>query len=61
MWTETRYFFGCEQKNQAKGRCRIKKWRDSWKESLKWQRLKPYEKFAEMIERHWGGIAASYC
>ncbi len=33
---------------------------DNWKASLKWQRLKPYEKFAEMIERHWGGIAA-YC
>ncbi len=28
--------------------------------SLKWQRLKPYEKFAEMIDRHWDGIAA-YC
>jgi transposase len=27
---------------------------------LKWQRLKPYEAFAEMIERHWDGIAA-YC
>ena len=24
------------------------------------QRLKPYEKFAEMIDRHWDGIAA-YC
>lgn len=31
---------------------------DNWKASLKWQRLKPYEKFAEMIERHWTGIAA---
>ena len=31
---------------------------DHWKESLKWQRLEPYEKFAEMIERHWDGIAA---
>lgn len=31
---------------------------DNWKQSLKWQRLKPYEKFAEMIERHWSGIAA---
>lgn len=31
---------------------------DNWKESLKWQRLRPYEKFAEMIERHWDGIAA---
>src|SRR5204863_193408 len=33
---------------------------ENWKASLKWQRLKPYEKFAEMIERHWDGIAA-YC
>jgi len=31
---------------------------DNWKDSLKWQRLKPYEKFAEMVERHWDGIAA---
>lgn len=31
---------------------------DNWRASLKWQRLKPYEKFAEMIERHWDGIAA---
>jgi len=33
---------------------------ENWRASLKWQRLKPYEKFAEMIERHWDGIAA-YC
>ena len=33
---------------------------DNWRESLKWQRLKPYEKFAAMIEKHWDGIAA-YC
>lgn len=33
---------------------------DNWRASLKWQRLKPYEKFAKMIERHWDGIAA-YC
>ena len=33
---------------------------DNWKAALKWQRLKPYEKFAQMIERHWDGIAA-YC
>ncbi len=25
---------------------------EHWHESLKWQRLKPYEKFAEMIDRH---------
>ncbi len=33
---------------------------DNWRVSLKWQRLKPFEKFADMIERHWDGIAA-YC
>src|ERR1700758_4288110 len=33
---------------------------DNWRASLKWQRLKPYEDFAAMIERHWEGIAA-YC
>lgn len=31
---------------------------DNRKAGLKWQRLKPYEKFAEMIERHRDGIAA---
>ena len=33
---------------------------ENWRSSLKWQRLKPYEKFAEMIDHHWDGIAA-YC
>src|SRR5437879_7604262 len=33
---------------------------ENWRDSLKWQRLKPYEKFAAMIDRHWDGIAA-YC
>ena len=32
----------------------------NWRAALKWQRLKPYEKFAEMIARHWEGMAA-YC
>jgi len=32
----------------------------NWREALKWQRLGPYEKFADMIDRHWDGIAA-YC
>ncbi len=31
---------------------------DNGKQALKWQRLKPYEKFAKMIEKHWEGIAA---
>src|SRR5215467_11106254 len=33
---------------------------ENWRASLKWQRLKPYEKFADMIDRHWDGLAA-YC
>ena len=33
---------------------------ENWRASLKWQRLKPLERFAAMIERHWDGIAA-YC
>ena len=33
---------------------------ERWRESLKWQRLRAYEKFAKMIDRHWDGIA-SYC
>jgi transposase len=33
---------------------------DNWRASLKWQRLKPYERFADMVDRHWDGIAA-YC
>jgi transposase len=37
-----------------------RKFFDNWKEQLKWQRLKPFEKFSEMIENHWEGIA-SYC
>lgn len=37
-----------------------RKFFENWKAALKWQRLKPYEKFAAMIDRHWEGIAA-YC
>jgi len=33
---------------------------ERWKQALRWQRLKPYRKFAKMIDRHWDGIA-SYC
>jgi transposase len=33
---------------------------EKWRDALKWQRLKPYEKFAKMIDQHWAGIAA-YC
>lgn len=37
-----------------------KRFFENWRESLKWQRLKSYEKFARMVEKHWDGIAA-YC
>jgi len=37
-----------------------RKFFENWRASLKWQRLKKYEKFAQMIEEHWDGIAA-YC
>jgi transposase len=37
-----------------------RKFFDNWKAQLKWQRLKSFENFAAMIERHWDGIAA-YC
>jgi transposase len=33
---------------------------ENWRESLKWQRLGPYEKFATMVESHWDGIV-TYC
>jgi transposase len=33
---------------------------ENWRAALKGQRLKPYEKVAEMIESHWGGIVV-YC
>jgi transposase len=37
-----------------------RKFFENWRDSLKWQKLKPFEKFAKMIDRHWAGIAA-YC
>jgi transposase len=33
---------------------------EQWRASLRWQRLKPFEDFAALIERHWEGVAA-YC
>ena len=37
-----------------------RKFFENWKSPLRWQRLKPFEKFSEMIERHWDRIV-SYC
>lgn len=30
---------------------------ENWKQALKKRKLKPYERFAKMIEKHWEGIA----
>jgi len=38
----------------------MRKFFDNWRDSLKWQRLKPFEKFAALVERNWEGLAA-YC
>lgn len=37
----------------------LKFWK-AWKDSLKWTRLKPYRRFAKMIDEHLDGIL-SYC
>ena len=37
-----------------------RKFFENWKKALKWQRLKSYEAFCGLIERHWDGLAA-YC
>jgi transposase len=33
---------------------------DKWRDALRWQRLQPFQKFAQMSEGHWDGIEA-YC
>ena len=35
----------------------MRKFFDNWKDSLKWQRLGPFVKFAAMVERNWDGLA----
>jgi transposase len=42
-----------DYRREAWGRCFFEQWR----KSLSWQRLKLFEKFVEMIERHCDGIA----
>ena len=37
-----------------------RKFFNNWKDALKWQRLEPFQKFAQMVEAHWDGIEA-YC
>jgi len=33
---------------------------EQWKAALRWQRLGPFQKFAQLVESHWDGIAL-YC
>ena len=35
----------------------MRKFFDNWKDSLKWQRLELFVKFAAMVERNWDGLA----
>lgn len=37
-----------------------KRFFDAWRDSLRWQRLPSFEKFARLVEKHWDGIEA-YC
>ena len=37
-----------------------RKFFDEWRHALRWQRLEPFQDFAQMIETHWDGIEA-YC
>jgi transposase len=37
-----------------------RKFFDQWCYALRWQRLKPFQKFARLVESHWDGIEA-YC
>jgi transposase len=33
---------------------------DNWRDSLRWQRLGPFQKFVRLVDEHWDGIA-SFC
>lgn len=48
--------FGQLWNYQSEGWAR--KFFNNWNKSLKWQRLKSYEKFSQLVEKHWDGIAA---
>lgn len=37
-----------------------RKFFENWRDSLRWQKLAPFEKFAKMVDKHWDGIV-SYC
>ena len=37
-----------------------RKFFDNWKSQLRWSRMKPFEDFVALVERHWDGII-SYC
>ena len=50
----------CGQLGDYKAEGWARRFFENWRAALKWQRLKPDEKFAELGERHWEGIA-TYC
>lgn len=54
LWEEFPQLWSYQREGWAR------KFFENWRNSLKWQRLKPFEQFAKMIDRHWNGIAA-YC
>jgi len=37
-----------------------RKFFENWRLQLRWQKLKPFEKFSALIEKHWDGVV-SYC
>ncbi len=37
-----------------------RKFFENWKQQLRWQKLEPFVKFSEMIDKHWDGIV-SHC
>lgn len=37
-----------------------RKFFENWKAQLRWSRMEPFQKFVELVERHWDGII-SYC
>lgn len=38
----------------------MRKFFEGWRDSLRWQRIPQYEKFAKLVDKHWAGIE-SYC
>jgi transposase len=61
-WLNTAYLLkeSFSQRRDYRREAWARRFFDAWRKSLRWQRPRPYEQFADMIERHWDSIAA-YC